>query len=274
MGVTGTQNTLNLVDGRPVIDLDLSGVQWSAVPLTAIDRIEIMRGAGSVIYGGGATAGRHQHHHAVADHEDQRRRCPGPHRSYATRGRPGSATTSGARPHHVQCNEPRIGRIPRPTTGIARSTGLADMRWLTENGDIALKLGTDLQGIRLARCTAGTSLSAGINQLATDRRGTSTPLDYAQRDGNRATLDWRQRTGWGNSRWAADGATRPRPLISISAVFRTIGSSTSTSRSLNPRAKVEHTLGGVRTPWWPASTGYAGTTGCGAPIRQPISCGR
>jgi len=27
--------------------------------------------------------------------------------------------------------------------------------------------------------------SAGIDQLATDRRGTSTPLDYAQRDGNR-----------------------------------------------------------------------------------------
>jgi iron complex outermembrane receptor protein len=39
--------------------------------------------------------------------------------------------------------------------------------------------------------------SAGINQLETDRRGTSTPLDYAQRVGNRVTLDWRQETGIG-----------------------------------------------------------------------------
>ena len=39
--------------------------------------------------------------------------------------------------------------------------------------------------------------SAGINQLETDRRGTSTPLDYAQRTGNRVTLDWRQETGIG-----------------------------------------------------------------------------
>ncbi|HEY9447078.1 MAG TPA: TonB-dependent receptor plug domain-containing protein, partial [Burkholderiales bacterium] len=52
MGITGTQNTLILVDGRSVVDLDLSGVQWSALPLTAIERIEIMRGAGSVLYGG------------------------------------------------------------------------------------------------------------------------------------------------------------------------------------------------------------------------------
>src|SRR5918995_6915081 len=56
-GSTGTQNTLILVDGRRVVDIDLSGVQWSAVPLSAIERIEIVRGGGSVLYGEGATAG-------------------------------------------------------------------------------------------------------------------------------------------------------------------------------------------------------------------------
>src|SRR5262245_59541866 len=32
-GVTGPQNTLVLLDGRPLTDIDLSGVQWSAIPL-------------------------------------------------------------------------------------------------------------------------------------------------------------------------------------------------------------------------------------------------
>ena len=56
-GATGTQNTLILVDGRRIADIDLSGVQWSAVPLTAIERIEVVRGGASVLYGEGATAG-------------------------------------------------------------------------------------------------------------------------------------------------------------------------------------------------------------------------
>jgi len=56
-GVTGTQNTLILVDGRRVTDIDLSGVQWAAIPVSAIERIEILRGTGAVLYGDGATTG-------------------------------------------------------------------------------------------------------------------------------------------------------------------------------------------------------------------------
>ncbi|MDH5351409.1 MAG: TonB-dependent receptor plug domain-containing protein, partial [Betaproteobacteria bacterium] len=56
-GATGTQNTLILLDGRRVTDIDLSGVQWAAIPLASIERIEILRGTGAVLYGDGATAG-------------------------------------------------------------------------------------------------------------------------------------------------------------------------------------------------------------------------
>src|SRR3970040_739539 len=56
-GITGTQNTLILVDGRRVTDIDLSGVQWAAIPVSAIERIEILRGTGAVLYGDGASAG-------------------------------------------------------------------------------------------------------------------------------------------------------------------------------------------------------------------------
>src|SRR5207244_10751351 len=56
-GITGPQNTLILLDGRRLNDFDLSGVQWSAIPLAAIERIEILRGTGAVLYGDNASTG-------------------------------------------------------------------------------------------------------------------------------------------------------------------------------------------------------------------------
>src|SRR5690606_18836435 len=56
-GATAAQNTLVLVDGRRLNDIDQSGIQWSSIPLEAIERIEILRGSGAVQYGDGATAG-------------------------------------------------------------------------------------------------------------------------------------------------------------------------------------------------------------------------
>src|SRR5689334_8648955 len=56
-GITGAQNTLVLLDGRRVSDIDLQSVQWAAIPLSGIERIEVIRGAGAVLYGDGASAG-------------------------------------------------------------------------------------------------------------------------------------------------------------------------------------------------------------------------
>src|SRR3954465_12315815 len=56
-GVTGPQNTLILLDGRRLNDFDLSGVQWSAIPLASVERIEILRGTGAVLYGDNASPG-------------------------------------------------------------------------------------------------------------------------------------------------------------------------------------------------------------------------
>ncbi|MCM8798363.1 MAG: TonB-dependent receptor, partial [Candidatus Omnitrophica bacterium] len=50
-------NTLVLLDGRRVNEIDLSGVAWTQIPLETIERIEIMRGVGSVLYGDNAVGG-------------------------------------------------------------------------------------------------------------------------------------------------------------------------------------------------------------------------
>ena len=56
-GETATQNTLILLDGRRLNDIDLSSVNYAAISIDNIKRIEITRGSGGILYGDGATTG-------------------------------------------------------------------------------------------------------------------------------------------------------------------------------------------------------------------------
>jgi iron complex outermembrane receptor protein len=56
-GESAPSNTLVLVDGRRVNEIDLSGVDWTQIPVDQIKRIEIVRGSGSVLYGDNAPGG-------------------------------------------------------------------------------------------------------------------------------------------------------------------------------------------------------------------------
>jgi iron complex outermembrane receptor protein len=56
-GETGPYNTLVLVDGRRVNEIDFSGVDWTQIPLDQIERVEVVRGTGSVLYGDNAVGG-------------------------------------------------------------------------------------------------------------------------------------------------------------------------------------------------------------------------
>lgn len=56
-GFTYGMHTAVLIDGKKVNEIDLSGVDWNFIPIEKIDRIEIVRGSGSVLYGNNAMAG-------------------------------------------------------------------------------------------------------------------------------------------------------------------------------------------------------------------------
>lgn len=56
-GETGPYNTLVMVDGRRVNEIDLNGTDWTQIPLEQVGRIEILRGSGSVLYGSGTSGG-------------------------------------------------------------------------------------------------------------------------------------------------------------------------------------------------------------------------
>ena len=195
-GANGTQNTLILLDGRRLADNDLSGVQWSAVPLAAIERIEIVRGSGAVQYGDGATTGVINIITRSPSKIGNLAVVQGSAGSYDTlEGQLYANYFTGNIGFNLIASNFRSDGY-RDNNDNRQSNVQAEVKLLTERGDASLKLGNDNQDLRLPGART-VQPSAGINQLETDRRGASTPLDYAQRVGNRATLDWRQETGIG-----------------------------------------------------------------------------
>ena len=193
-GVTGPQNTLILLDGRRLNDFDLSGVQWPAIPLASIERVEIVRGAGGVLYGDGATAG-------IVNIVTRSPLTPG--KSAELLGRVASFDTLEGQVY---------GAYGAGTFGINGSlhgyesdgyrennrneqqNSTLNLRWALGDGALDLRFGTDQQDIRLP---GGRFVqpSIGLDEYSTDRRGAATPLDYASRDGARARATLLQRVG-------------------------------------------------------------------------------
>jgi len=56
-GGNGGQNTLVLLNGRRLNDVDLQGANLAAIPLDSIAQIEIVHGSGTVLYGDNAVSG-------------------------------------------------------------------------------------------------------------------------------------------------------------------------------------------------------------------------
>jgi iron complex outermembrane recepter protein len=193
-GITGPQNTLILLDGRRLNDFDLSGVQWSAVPIASIERIEILRGMGAVLYGDSASAGVVN----IVTRSPLRRG-----KDLEAFGRAGSYDTLEGQLYASAAGE-RLG-VNGSVYGYAsdgyrannrneQQNNTLNLRWAVGNGALDLRFGTDRQDIRLP---GGRFVqpSIGLDEYATDPRGTNTPLDHASRDGKRAGLSLLQRVG-------------------------------------------------------------------------------
>lgn len=56
-GFNNDQYTLILLDGQPLNDAYTGGVEWGSLPVENIERIEVIRGAASALYGGNAMGG-------------------------------------------------------------------------------------------------------------------------------------------------------------------------------------------------------------------------
>ena len=243
-GITGPQNTLILLDGRRLNDFDLSGVQWSAIPISAIERIEILRGTGAVLYGDAASAG-------VVNIVTRSPLRQG--RAFGAFGRVASHDTLEGQLYASAAND-RLG-VNGSVYGYAsdgyrannrneQQNNALNFRWVVGDGALDLRFGTDRQDIRLP---AGRFVqpSTGLDEYAADRRGTSTPLDYASRDGARAGLSLLQRVGDSELSLGVDFRDKDQRSYFDQAGFPAYRDDRLELASLTPRLRVPFAAAGL-----------------------------
>ena len=241
-GVTGPQNTLILLDGRRISDIDFQTVQWAAIPLAGIERIEILRGTGAVLYGEGASAGVVNIVTRSPLKQGPALEVMGRIATFNTReGQLFGSYASG----QFGINASTYGFTSdgyRANNRNEQQNNTANLRWA--HGDTTLDLGaaTDSQDLRLPGARR-IQPSIGLNEYVTDRRGAQTPLDYSSRDGKRLNLVLGQR--WGDAELSAGLAWRGKDQRAYfdQAGFPTYRADTLDVTSLTPRLRVPFATG-------------------------------
>jgi iron complex outermembrane recepter protein len=194
-GMTGNQNTLVLLDGQQLNEIQLTSIRWSAIPLASIERIEVINGSGAVLYGGGATGGTIN---IITKHpsKEMRGNAGVGLGSYDTKEWQLAISGAGDRVGMRVTASGLDSSNYRANNNIAQSNLEADVRTDVGHGEAVLKFGADNQNLRYPG-TRTVDPSIGLNELATDPRGTSTPLDYGKRDGGHVSLGTSQQLDFG-----------------------------------------------------------------------------
>jgi iron complex outermembrane receptor protein len=246
-GVTGALNTLVLINGRRLNDVDLESIDFSVLPVDSIERIEITRGnSGAVLYGDGAVGGVINIVTRSGVNQPFSGRVQGQVGSY----RYGEADASfsgsnGPFAASVAANAISSGGY-RLNNKLHQQNAVGDFRWSDGQGTGAyLNLSANEQHLGLP---GGRLVSAkdNINQVVTDPRGATTPFDYSNKQGIIATLGVTRVIAPGTE-VIIDGGVRQKNQQA--AFFNPFGDSgfkaTLTTFSLTPRLTSQHDLGGM-----------------------------
>jgi iron complex outermembrane receptor protein len=246
-GVTGALNTLVLINGRRLNDVDLASIDLSVIPVDSIERIEITRGnSGAVLYGDGAVGGVINIVTRSGFNQPFSGRVQGQVGSY----RYGEADalfsgSNGPFAASVAGNAISSGGY-RLNNKLHQQNAIGDFRWSDGQGTGAyLNLSGDDQHLGLPGGRR-VSAAANINQVVTDPRGAATPFDYANKQGVNATLGV-TRVIVPGTELIIDGGVRQKNQQA--AFFDPFGDSgfkaTLTTFSLTPRLTSQHDLGGM-----------------------------
>jgi iron complex outermembrane receptor protein len=209
-GVTGDQNTLILVDGLRLSENELESAQISAIPLEAIERIEIVRGSGTVLYGANATAGTINIITRRAKAGEARGRALARYGSFQTKeGRvaadgQGETFGGGLAISGIDTQGYRFNSNYQELSAAGR----LDADW--RSGRASLKLGADQQRQRLPGALTE-------QQIADNPRQTNFPNDYRTRDGAHLILGGTQNLG--GHQLAADLGYRQKNTRAFFATF-------------------------------------------------------
>ena len=237
-GIFGDQNTLVLLDGRRISENEQVPVSWSAIPLSAIERIEIVRGGGSVLYGAGATGGT-INIITKAPRGNERSAFVGLGLgSYDTREITAGGNLGGERVSLRLSGSYVDSNGYRDNNSRQQGNVQADARAYTERGFVSLKAGFDDQKLDLPGAISEA-------QIATNRRQAATPGDFAKRRGG--YLDLGGEHALGRAKLAANLAYREKETDAsffVATPFRNNVESRVTGWSFTPRLQLPHSTGG------------------------------
>jgi len=187
-GVTGPSNTLVLINGRRLNDWDLPGFDLSTIAKESVERIEISRGnSGAVLYGDGAVGGVINIVTRSGAKLPNQARIEGGLGSFSSREANLSANVSeGVFSAFVNANSFSSDGY-RDNNDLEQKSIVADFRWTFARASVYANIAADDQELGLPG-TRNIAPVLGVDELHDDRRGTSTPLDYADKQGVRATV--------------------------------------------------------------------------------------
>jgi iron complex outermembrane receptor protein len=244
-GVTGPSNTLVLINGRRLNDWDLPGFDLSTIARESVERIEITRGnSGAVLYGDGAVGGVINIVTRSGVGVPSQTRVEGGVGSFATKeGNFSSSGSSGLFSYFINGNAFYSDGY-RDNNETQQKSIVGDFRWTFAKGSVYLNIAADDQKLGLP----GTrDINPFVDELHGDRRGTSTPFNYADKQGARGTLGFTYMLGRGVE-LIVDGGARTKAQQGAFFFSPTAGSyidTDLTTLSLTPRFNITQPFFGL-----------------------------
>lgn len=200
-GMTGSENTLVLVDGVRLSENEVVAPQLSTIPLESIERIEILRGSGGVLYGGGTSGGTIN---IIT------RTAAAGQRSASVLGRFGGYGTQEYRAGYSRQGEVlgfRLSYSDEDTRGYRRNNRFQQTN---VSGALEARLPRGRAWLRFGVDDQHSGLPGALSeaQIRADRRQTLNSADYGERNGGHAVLGGSIKAG--RQEFSADLAFRKK----------------------------------------------------------------
>jgi iron complex outermembrane receptor protein len=248
-GAAANSNTLFLINGRRVQDLDMVGVDLAAIPRESIERIEITRGnSGAVLYGDGAVGGVINIVTKTGVGVKPGARFDGAFGSFNYReGNLSAWGSNGGWSGSIFTNAIRSDGY-RDNNDYKQQGAVGDLRYVHDQGSFYLNLSADDQHVGLPGHRRY-SLSEGIFSLITNRRGAFTPYDWADKQGKNGTIGFTHRLAPGIELIVDGGVRRKEEQAQFFTSTEAVATSNPrqavdtklTTSSVTPRVKIDAT---------------------------------
>ena len=186
-GARGTQNTLILLDGKRLNDNDQSTINFSAIPMENIERIEIIKSAGGVLYGDGAVGGAINIITKTPSYKTKKYLIEQTMGSYDS-----IQTDVAAKYSNEKISLNLFGSLIhsdgyRVNNKLEQQSLSTNFSYFISNTEIFLKFGISEQNLRLPGDRA-VNFVTGVDEFSSDRKGSDDPFDFAIEEGSFLTL--------------------------------------------------------------------------------------